>query len=337
MASDLILITGATGHIGFHVLVEALSKGYKVRAAVRSDEKFHALKEAMPLQPYLSQLTHIVVPGIGKEGAYDEAVKDVSYVVHIASPLAVAGSPDDMEGTIIRPAINATIGLLRSAFKEPSIKKVVITSSAAAVMPDTPSTAVFTPDTLQPDPQGPYPNPIIAYFASKKLSYSATRSFIASQNPHFDIINIMPSFVIGPQGLATSKVQVPSGSNRHVFMPLLGQQNPTGLPAGFAHTSDVAYVHIAALSNNVRGSQNFGVSNRLDEQSRWDDSIDIVKKHFSAEVASGLFPLGGSVKSIPMPFDTSRTEEFFGIKFKSFEEMVKDAVGQYVELAKSGA
>ena len=331
MAGELILITGATGHIGFHVLMEALAKGYKVRIAVRSDAKFEALKAAKPLESYHDQLGHIIVPNIEQEGAYDEALNNVSYVIHIASPLARPS--DDPEATIVRPAINATLGLLKSALKHSSIKKVVITSSIAAVMPDSP-TGPFTTDKVVPDPQRPFPHLFAAYTASKKISYNATRSLIAQRNPHFSVVHIMPSFVLGPIGLATTKEEVMDGSNRGVFLPILGETGPLGLPSAFCHTSDVAYVHVAALSDNVTGNQNFGISNRLSEQSKWDDAIDVVKKHFPKEVECGMFPLGGTTASVPTPFDASKTEDFFGTKFKSFEEMVKDTAGQYVELAR---
>ena len=271
------------------------------------------------------------MPDIGQEGAYDGALNDVSYVIHIASP--ISRPSDDPEATITRPTMHATLGLLKSALKHSLIKKVVITSSLAVVMPDHPA-APFTVDHVEPDPQGPFPNVFAAYAASKKLTYNATRFFIAQQNPHFDIINIMPSFTIGPIGLATTKEDVVDGSNRRMFMPLFGEKSPVDLPAAFCHTSDVAHVHIAVLSDKLTGHQNFGVSNRLTEQSKVDDAIDLVKKHFPKQVENGMFPLGGTTPSIPTPFDTTKTEDFFEIKFKSFEEMVKDTVGQYLELAK---
>lgn len=96
----------------------------------------------------------------------------------------------------------------------------------------------------------------------------------------------------------------------------------------------MAYIHVAVLSDKVTGHQNFGVSNRLTEQTKVDDEIAIVKKHFPKEVESGVFPLGGTTPSVLTPFDASKTEDFFGMKFKSFEEMVKDTVDQYVGLAK---
>ncbi len=88
MTGELILATGTSGHVGYRTLIEALSKGYKVRAAVRSESKIAEIKAAKSTQPYLEQLTFVIVPNIEKDGAFDEAVKGADYIVHIASPLA---------------------------------------------------------------------------------------------------------------------------------------------------------------------------------------------------------------------------------------------------------
>jgi hypothetical protein len=66
------------------------------------------------------------------EGAYDDVVKDVDIVVHMASPLAGTGGSDN-EASYLIPAREGILSMLRSAKKSPSVKRVVITSSSAAV------------------------------------------------------------------------------------------------------------------------------------------------------------------------------------------------------------
>ncbi len=114
--------------IGFRVVVEALQLGYKVRAAVRKEEGFEQIKAAKSVQPYVSQLEHVIVPDILPDGAYDEAIKGVDYIIHLASPISHPENKD-YENDLIKPAVKGTIGILYSAIKEPSIKRVVITSS----------------------------------------------------------------------------------------------------------------------------------------------------------------------------------------------------------------
>ncbi|KIW56612.1 hypothetical protein PV05_05260 [Exophiala xenobiotica] len=329
MAGELVLLTGSTGHIGYRTLIEALSQGYNVRAAVRSEAKAAEVKAAKSTQPYLKQLTFITVPNIEKEGAFDSAVKGVDYIVHLASPLPKPSN--DNEANIIQPAIRGTLSILYSALKEPCIKKVVITSSVTAVAPSEPK--AFTADNVEPDPQGPFDNTFAAYSASKKLAHNRSRDFIAQEKPNFDIINIMPTFVIGKNELATTREAVNAGSNAIAMIPILGMQNPAGTPAITCHVDDVALVHIASLKPEIKGNQNFGVNYVGEAPVQWDDAIDIVKKHFPSEVEQGIFPLGGSNKSIAVAFDASKTEEVFGIKFKSLEDQIVNLAGYYAGLA----
>jgi nucleoside-diphosphate-sugar epimerase len=305
-------------------------KGYKVRVAVRSAEKFATIAASKGVQPYLTQICECIVPDITKDAAFDEAVKDIDYVVHIASPLG--RSPDDFENTTIKPAVSATVSILESAMKQPSIKKVVITSSSSVPAPRPPVTTPFTPDDTTAIPPSPYPTAFAAYMVSKKLAHKATQDFIRSRHPHFDVVNIMPSIVLGPNLLATRKEDLTDSSNRTLFVPLLGKTADGG-PGMYAHVSDVAYVHIAALSGDIKGNHNFGVSTQIPNKHEWNDALGIVKEAFPQAVESGILLMGGSVKTFPGMYDCSATEEMLGIKFKEFPEMVRDTVGQYLALA----
>ena len=56
-------------------------------------------------------------------------------------------------------------------------------------------------------------------------------------------------------------------------------------------------------------------------------------KHFPKQVESGLLPNNGAFDGAVLKSDVSKTEAQLGIKAKSFEQMMVDLVGQYVELA----
>jgi len=335
MAGELILLTGGTGHIGYRTLIEALAAGYKVRAAIRRESSKDEITATKSIQPYLSHLSFVIVKDITKDGAFDEAVKGVDYVVHIASPLA--RPTDDPEAEIIQPAIHGTLSILYSALKEPSIKKVVITSSQAAVTPFQAYLGdydeVITPEIKVPSPSGPYPNYFAAYAASKVLAYNRTLEFIEKEKPKFSVINVMPSFVVGKNELATTKEAVNSGSNALALNPILGVQNPAGLSGTTVHVDDVAFVHIAALDPKIEGNQNFACNSNGTEGTKWDDGLDIVRKHFSSAVKDGIFPLNGAQKSNPLKFDASKTEEVFNFKFKSYEDQIVSLAGWYAEVA----
>jgi nucleoside-diphosphate-sugar epimerase len=87
MSKQLVLITGASGHLGFKVLVTALEAGYKARVALRRLEQADKIKSAKSIQPHLDSVEFVEVPNITAEGAYDEAVEGVNLIIHCASPL----------------------------------------------------------------------------------------------------------------------------------------------------------------------------------------------------------------------------------------------------------
>jgi len=85
-------ITGATGFVGFAVLAKALQAGYKVRISVRKAAQIEIIKSHVLIAPYVEKgvVEFAVVPDITVKGAFDEALKDVVGVLHIASPLPAA-------------------------------------------------------------------------------------------------------------------------------------------------------------------------------------------------------------------------------------------------------
>jgi uncharacterized protein YbjT (DUF2867 family) len=81
-------ITGSSGLLGYRVLATALEAGYMVRAAVRKTAQIDAIKAAPSMQPHLKNVESLIIEDILAEGAYDEALKGVAYVLHVASPSA---------------------------------------------------------------------------------------------------------------------------------------------------------------------------------------------------------------------------------------------------------
>lgn len=85
---NIFQVTGANGHLGFRVLVSALEAGYRVRAVVRRPAAAEQIKTAKSTQPYLNQLEIIFIQDLLQEGAFDDAVIGIEYVLHIASPVS---------------------------------------------------------------------------------------------------------------------------------------------------------------------------------------------------------------------------------------------------------
>ena len=124
--------------------LRAKFQGYSVRAVVRNVAKGDALKAIFP--SHADKLETVVVENNEIDGAYDSAVQGVDVVIHLASPLVGKGEGkgDNEKGYLI-PAREGARNILKSSIKSPSIKRVVITSSAAAVLDrSVPRSTVYT-------------------------------------------------------------------------------------------------------------------------------------------------------------------------------------------------
>lgn len=177
-----ILLTGANGFIGSVILEKLLQQGFSVRAIIRSEEKAKQLLADFPNKG--DQLDYGIVPDITSPGAFDDVVKSTppfEAVIHTASPFLYRVISDNRE--FLDPAIKGTLGVLESVKAHaPTVKRIVITSSCAAVVnfnapPDAPK-KVYTeddwnPTTLESVSSGTVNN---AYQASKKFAEKAGMS-----------------------------------------------------------------------------------------------------------------------------------------------------------------
>lgn len=125
---------GGAGFVGSAVIENVLSKGFSVRAAIRSDSKAALLKSTFSDYVESGKLTFAVVPDFVKPNAFDAAVEDVDAIVHCASPLPP--TTDDIQpDELIQPAVQGTVGLLESAIKSGhNVQRVVVTSSYVTLL-----------------------------------------------------------------------------------------------------------------------------------------------------------------------------------------------------------
>jgi nucleoside-diphosphate-sugar epimerase len=129
-----VLLTGANGFVGSHILDQLLSLGHSVRSIVRSEAKAQQVLADFP--NHGSKLDFAIVPDITAPGAFDDVVKSTppfDTVIHTASPFLYRVISDNRE--FLDPAIKGTLEVLKSIkANAPSVKRVVITSSCAAVI-----------------------------------------------------------------------------------------------------------------------------------------------------------------------------------------------------------
>lgn len=338
-SKDLVLITGATGHVGSCTLLHLLRAGYHVRAAVRSEAKIAAVlarPQIRALNPG-PRLSFTIVPDITTPGAYDKAVEGVTHVIHIASPLATGDRVplDQHEEYFIQPAVRGTLNLLEASDLVGTVRRVVITSSIVALVPveELEGTRKRDPrNPVQPSDRipfmpGPYHSEFAAYAASKVASLHHAEAWIERERPAFDAVYLHPGFVLGPNDAITTPAQAMQGTNAVVLALLRGKK--FGPYAGATvHADDVARAHVLSLDPTVLGNQSYILS----QPARWNDAREVARREFGDAIKSRQLAMGGSVKTHPVPMDASLTEETFGFQFIGYDEQVRSTVRQFLDL-----
>ena len=343
MPSDLILITGVTGHVGFKVLVDALELGYAVRAVVRDASKeagILATKSIKALNPG-ARLSFVAVQDNAVDGAYDEVVKGVKYIIHVGAPVPDSSIPlEKLETALVIPAVKGVTGILQSAYKTTGIERVVITGSAASIIPTMAivggSDEEFDETSRAEALPAPFRHVFVAYCASKIASYNATKDFLAKEKPAFDVVTIMPVFIIGKNELVTDPKNITQGSNGLAFRQILGEKcHPVG--GATVHLDDVAKAHFLALDPKIPGNSHFILSSNGMDGTVWGQAIGIVAKNYPRAVATGTLLNNGVVETVRLKINARKAEEAFGLKFLNYEEQVKSVTGHYLELVGSEA
>lgn len=160
---------------------------------------------------------------------------------------------------------------------------------------------------------------------------------MATKKPNFDVINLMPSFIIGKNELVTDPSQITQGSNRVVMSALLGEEVTHPVAGVSVHVDDVAKAHILALQSHVAGNQNLLLSSDGLSGVNFEDAFDIVTELFPEAAKAGRFSSRSSIPTFKIKIDASETEKILDIRFQPFREQVRSVVQHYIDLTAANA
>lgn len=324
---SLVLLTGASGFIAFHILQLLLDKGYHVRATVRSQAKADYIEKQFPD----AKLEFAIVEDVAEKGTFDKAVKGVDYVVHTASPFHMRAMGLDL----LKPAVDGTHGILEAAMKEPKIKKLVLTSSFAAianVMKGVWPGHVYTEEDWSPltREQGMEGPAAISYRASKKLAEKTMWDFKEQHKPTFEVASICPPYVFGPV-LNEQSMETLNTSNMLVWSCITGEGFKE-MDAGYVDVRDVAQAHLLAME--AKGSERYLIGSGVFSTYQM---VPILRKHFPELDAK--IPKFDESKTTPMDakshfqIDNSKSRKL-GVQYRDFETVVVDTAKSLIAMGK---
>lgn len=193
--------------------------------------------------------------------------------------------------------------MLQSAHKDPGIKRAIITGSVASIAPTMDilggnDKLIIDENTNAEALSPPFANFFVAYASAKITAYKTTQDFIARDNPAFDVVTIIPSFILGKNELVTDPERITVGSNGHLFTQILGQHT-FPLVGHTVHVDDVARVHVSALDPKIPGNACYIVSSGGLDGIVWADALKIVAENYPKAVAAGTLPNNGSRATLP--------------------------------------
>jgi nucleoside-diphosphate-sugar epimerase len=243
-----VLVTGGSGFIGGHVILQLLDAGHQVRTTVRSlkrEADARARLKQGGAEPG-EQLTFIAAD-LESDAGWPQAVAGCEYVLHVASPFP-PGIPKT-EDELIIPARDGALRLLRAA-RNAGVKRVVLTSSFAAVGYGHPPQKAPFDETSWTDPQGP---DVLPYVKSKALAERAAWDFVLKDAPDLELSVINPVGVFGP-------VLGPDYSTSILIVQRLMDGAVPGCPRlnfGAVDVRDVADLHLRAMTHPAAKGERF--------------------------------------------------------------------------------
>lgn len=246
-----VLVTGGSGFVGSHCILQLLEQEYEVKTTIRNLAKADAVRDMLKAggAVNLNRLSFTEADLLDDKG-WNDAVAECDYVLHVASPFPPTVPKDENE--LIVPAVQGTLRVLKAA-RDAGVNRVVLTSSFAAI-----GYSIDSRDHVFSEEDWTDPNADIApYIKSKTLAERAAWNFIQQEGKWLELSVVNPVGIFGPvlgKDFSTSIQMVQA---------LMSGKMPgtPNLSFGVVDVRDVANLHIKAMLHpNAKGQRFLAVA-----------------------------------------------------------------------------
>ncbi|RSL93838.1 hypothetical protein CDV31_014536, partial [Fusarium ambrosium] len=331
--SKFVLVTGATGFIGAHVVNTLLERGIKVRGATRSIEKGNAMIKVRP--QHAGNLEFVQIQDFENPGGLEEAVQGVDGVIHVASPFTY--DTTDNEKELIIPAINGVRAILEACTTNPAISRLVITSSFASVVdiarkgPYAYTSKDWNPLTYE-EAAAPTSDAVIAYRGSKKFAELEAWKFVEERKPHFDIVTLCPPMTFGPVVHPIAGIDKLNESNAVLWSVAKGiSPLPVSRVPFWIDVRDLATAHVQALLVKDAGGKRFTPT--APEKFSYGLAAQLMVEEFPQ--LKDVIKLEEQVIDESKSLDGETAGRELGYEYRTFRQTVKDFISQAIALDNS--
>jgi nucleoside-diphosphate-sugar epimerase len=274
MAEDrgqTVLVTGGSGFLGGWCVVEALRRGYTLRTTVRSLSREADVRTTVGSEVDPGDRLTVLAADLSRDEGWPEAVEGCDYVLHVASPFPPEQPKDPDE--LIVPAREGTLRVLRASL-DAGVKRVVLTSSVAAIRLSEPNAARPLDENDWTDPDSPGLTP---YARSKTIAERAAWDLVRERGDEHRLSVVNPGAIIGPtlnDDLSYSLQAVQRLLGGMPGMPKLG--------FSLVDVRDVAGLELMAMTAPEAGGERFIAVNQF----MWMSEIGAVLRDRLGEGAS---------------------------------------------------
>ncbi len=336
--SKPVLVTGANGYVASWLVKKLLSDGITVHAAVRDPKNEGKINHLKAMAEQSPGKIKFFAADLLKPNSYTTAMDGCEVVFHTASPFTTDFK--DPQKELIDPAVKGTANVLESANQVPSVKRVVVTSSCAAIYTD----AIDTVNA----PGGKLTEAIWNNTASldyQPYSYSKTLAEkkaweLAKAQDQWSLVTINPSFVMGP----ALNPKYTTSESLNVLKMLGGGDMKMGAPkmgVGVVDVRDVAEAHFQAAYNpNAQGRYITSAhnSNFLEMGTsllpKYGNQFPLPKRALPKWLMMLVGPMTSPLftrkfirnnVNVPWNADNSKIKNELGIQFRPLQETMEDS------------
>lgn len=337
-----VMVTGGTGYMASWVIKMLLEEGINVNATVRNPLDVQKVEHLTTLTKASTGKLKLFMADLLDPGSFDEPMQGCELVMHTASPFFITGVKNPEEG-LLRPAKEGTRNVLETVKRTPTVKRVVLTSSVAAIFGDNVDIKL-TPGKVFTEKEWN----ITSRVDHQPYSYSKTIAeqeawVTAKEQDRWDLLAINPGWILGPSiskrkdsMSISTMVQFGDGTFR------------TGVPEiwnGIVDVRDVASAHIKAGFTPGASGRHIIVNG----EARLFDLANILRKHFGEsysfprrQAPKFLFwliaPMYGYTRKYvsrnvghQIKFDNSYSKADLGMSYIPIEQTVKEHFQQILD------
>lgn len=238
-----VLVTGASGYIASWIVRYLLEEGRTVHATVRDPSKKSSVGHLEAIAAEAPGKLKFFKAELLEQGSYDAAAQGCELVMHTASPFIIGGFTDANEA-LVRPAVEGTRNVLETCNRTASVKRVVLTTSIAAVFGDNQDLRRIPGGVFNEEHWNTSSSVDHQPYSYSKVAAEREAWKMAKAQTRWDLVCINPAFVLGP-----SLTKVSASTSIETIQNLGSGKLRTGVPKlmfSLVDVRDVARAHILA-------------------------------------------------------------------------------------------